>query len=214
LLRRTGFRRLLPVVQLALYIALIWPDWMHLYRASVPKLTPLVQSVLWQESEEFEFHPIYIDRPTPIRTKLAVLINLPAVLPVGIALSFLLPSGPRAELVLWSAGLPCVVFLWYAVGLWIDRRLGFIPSRARRFSRLRLGMWSALYAMSLILVCLLIGYLGLLLFHARNEFSDVQPRQIALFALLVLPVAWWISFAFLVCRSGLRRVRAASLQNT
>jgi hypothetical protein len=213
-LRRIGFRRLLPVAQLALYIGLIWPEWMYLYQASVPELTPLVQSALWQEGDELEFHPIYINRPTSVRVKFAILLNLPVVLLVGIVLSFLLPSGPRAELAVWSAGLPCVVFLWYAVGLWIDRRLGFIPSRARRFSRLRLGMWSALYAMSLILVCLLIGYLGLLLFHARNEFSDVQPRQIALFALLVLPVAWWISFAFLVCRSGLRRVRAASLQNT
>jgi hypothetical protein len=213
-LRRLGFRRVLPVVQIALYVALIWPECVYLYRASSWRTASTLQLVLWQEGEGMEFHPIYIDRATPVRVTLAVLLNFPAVFPVGMALSLFLPSGPTGQLVVLWASLPCIFFLWYAVGLWIDRRLSFIPSRSCKFSRLRRGMWAVLYVMSFILVCLLIGYLGLVLFYVRKELSDVRPREIALFASLLLPVAWWVSFAFMVSRSGFRRVRAAAPQKT
>jgi hypothetical protein len=93
---------------------------------SVFRIAPISQLALWQEGEGMQFHLIYINRPTPVRVKLAVVLNLPAILPVAVAFDPLLPSGSKGQLVVWLIAFPCVCFLWYAVGLWIDRQLGFV----------------------------------------------------------------------------------------
>lgn len=214
MLRRAGFRRVLPVVQIVVYVGLIWPEWVYLYQTSGSKLTLPVQLVLWQEGEGMEFHPIHIDRPTPVRVKLALLLNLPAVFPVTAAVVPFLESRPKGELFLLSIPFPFVFCLWYAVGLWIDRRLGFLPARPCTFSRLRLALWWALWSISIVILGLGAGGLVIGGLYNLPALSEVRPDEIGPTLALLVPLAWWTVFFYLVSRSGLRRVRAAAPQKT
>ena len=109
------------------------------------------------------FRPTDIDRAVPVRIRAAILLNLPAAVAAGVVLVPLGLKGLVGELAIRLAMAPCVALLWYAVGLWIDRRLRFLPLKARPFSRFRLRLWWLLYAASIVLLGLGVGGVLLLI---------------------------------------------------
>jgi hypothetical protein len=108
--------------------------------------------------EEVEFNPQCICRATPLPLRVAVMLDLPAVLPT-VPLAAVMGHGNnldrefRAELV----AAPLVGFLWCFLGLWLDRQLGLIDRpRCRQFLVRSVLRWTVLW----IALIMLIGGIG------------------------------------------------------
>ena len=133
MIRLIGFRHLLPPVQLLLYgVRCLSAYWGRQAQGPCMYLWSSSQSnVLAQEGDTIEL-------PPPCRTFKTELIagslNLPAQL-AGMALAEMLAVTLHREGDLWTsaASAPMVVILWYWVGFWIDRRLGYVGLRKSRF---------------------------------------------------------------------------------
>ncbi len=135
MLRKLGFRTLLPVVHLAACLVVVF----------ICKIMPTLT---------------ISPRTARIVTDVECGINLP-VLAVPLALRAVFRID--ASRALWLA-IPFVPVLWYAVGLWIDRRLGLVPQNRPRPS--------ALYSISL-----LISFCVLVLLAIPLMQSIYQMRQ-------------------------------------
>lgn len=215
MLRRLGLRRILPIVQFALYGMLVGPDSIYLYEVLAENTNPTWEIVALQEG--VPFRPTHIDRRIPTGVAFSTTLNFPAVVFGAVVVIPFRPKGTKAELAHRLATAPFVVFQWYVVGLWIDRRLGFVSAKPRAFSKPRLVLWWALYFVSIILLGVLgLGAGGLLIavFYNLPTLSDVRPAEIGSALVTLLPLAWWAVFFYLVSRSGLRRVSAAALEKT
>ena len=217
MLRRMGSRRLLPVVQLALHLVLTGPNTVelyHAYRQSAVNTSSTFQLAAWQEG--VPFRPTDIHPYVPVGMRAVILLNLPAALAAGAVIITLGLKGLEGDLAFMLAMAPCVALLWYAVGLWIDRRLGFLPLKARPFSRFRLRFWWLLYAASIVLLCLGVGGVLLLILAVLlpslgiGHGGGTASLDVAVVSVTLL-LSGWPLFAFIVCRTGLRRARAAPL---
>jgi hypothetical protein len=191
MMRRIGFRRLLLPVQLALFGVLsLIASWERVHQQPCSYVwSSLDFQVFAQEGPGTGPFPAPCHEP---RALLIVLpLNLPAAL-VGLILQdSLLHRSSDAWLFLVSA--PAVVLLWYLVGLWIDRRLGFVAlPKGRRFppifARLAFGL------SVLILIFAAIVVLRSVLSHHRIEEIVVATS-----------IAGWSGFLFVVTRLNLRR---------
>ena len=105
-IKTIGFRRLLPVLNLLLYVAF----------ACVGSAGEL---------SSVQTHSTHVDT-VPVGTRFVVAANVPAVL-VAFALNATAFHFQPNRLFL--LGIPFVPLLWYPVGYWIDRRVGWIPRR-------------------------------------------------------------------------------------
>jgi hypothetical protein len=112
MVKAIGFRRLLPIANCLLYVALLCFDNGHGITSSQP-----VSDV----------------DAVPIPLRLVVAANVPAVL-VAFAIRAVFHFQLRNPFLL---AIPFIPLLWYPVGSWIDRRLGWSPSRKRVRNRLR-----------------------------------------------------------------------------
>ena len=195
MLRRVGYRRVLPVLNLLLYLALVGAaDWNLLRQAR------LYQDVGASRSTDAEtvWDPVYIDTPIPMPKTLAESINFPAVL---FALPFgALQRGWRAELLVDSITALYLLPLWYALGRWLDRRSTIVSSgRALTLIR-KLILWVAVLA-----IVAIIGLFTLGLARYPNSWLNL---------LLALPVLFWPALLAYIARRELRAAKEIPVEVT
>jgi hypothetical protein len=123
MLRRIGFRRLLPIVFLFAHAALLVfsPEQSQSISSSEGSKADRFfassqgNSIVWQPMEPQQLTP---------EQRIAMVVNLPAmILAIPIAIAFFQGS----PFGLMYAGLLFVPLVWYGVGRWLDRLFGFIP---------------------------------------------------------------------------------------
>ena len=105
--QRIGFRLLLPVMNLALCVALVCTG-------NPASRNPSAMSSSLDNAN------------TPVRLEFVLGVNLPALLPVLVA--HIAMPGLNKNFEVWLA-IPFTLVLWFLVGSWMDRRLGLIHSR-------------------------------------------------------------------------------------
>jgi len=110
---RVGFRRLLPILFVLTHAALLF-------------FTSAGQHVTPSDVDSASYPPISDTPAAPLTVaqKAAVVLNLPALIlsiPAVLALS---RSGNVGSL---FASLPFVPLVWYGVGRWVDRLVGYAP---------------------------------------------------------------------------------------
>jgi hypothetical protein len=192
--RRMGYRRILPLANLLLYLALVgYGDW------------GLVQRVrLYREMDatrvsmgEAPWNPVYIDAPTPLPKALAVSVNFPAVL---FAAPFeLLAEGWRSELIVDAVAAVYVLLLWYSVGRWMDVRTKAAVKAGRVLTIFRQTM--------LVLACLAaLGMAGLFVVSI-TRYPEAWPHLV-----LALPIVFWPAFLAYVARWELRSAKGRALE--
>ena len=119
-MRRIAWRKVLPIVQTAAYILLVWygcwyrPTWQHWIRNWI---SPRPDATGW--------YPAWIDGIEPFPELFASGLNFPAV---GLSALTIMPfehslsSGASRELALHILAVIFVPLLWYGVGKRLDRR--------------------------------------------------------------------------------------------
>jgi hypothetical protein len=139
MIRRVGFRRLLPLtftlvhLLLVLYAATHQPSRL----SGIPRQSAY-RVVEYQEDPGVPWHPIPEPRPLTAVEKVAILLNLPAVLAaIPIAAVFFRGS----DLGSLYASVPFVPLVWYCIGRWLDGLLGYV-ARSHVVPR----VWSGLFA--------------------------------------------------------------------
>jgi hypothetical protein len=108
MLRKIGFRRLLPVLSLALYVASICVG--NAGRSGTTHISAT-------RTHTAEVGTI------PARVKMAVSLNVPAVLAASLLNAIVFHFQTSGVFLL---AVPFVPVLWYPVGKWFDRRLGWV----------------------------------------------------------------------------------------
>ena len=185
MLRRLGYRHVLPIINLLLYLALVGAaDWELLQQVQLYKDVDASRTA----QGETGWDPVYIDAPIPMTKILAETINFPAVLfatPFGA-----LQKGWRAELLVDSIAAVYLLPLWYAVGRWKDRQSIFVRSSLvltliRKFILLVAGLATA-------------GIAGLFVI-GLVRYPNAWPNF-----LLALPIFFWPLFLGYVARWELR----------
>ena len=208
MLRRIGFRRLLPLIQLPLYVVLVLYSYpMYVRIAGIPVLFRS-RHVAYQELEGVPFNPQYIERPMPLPLKVAVVLNLPAVL-VGMMPLHFVPNQERTikqEFYAHLATSVLVAVLWFVVGLWLDRQLGFVVRRRCSRSLVRRVLrWSVL----------VIGAASFSAAILATIWEVVRRGWSQELLLIVGGLSFWPGLMVLVTRLNIRRARseAATLRS-
>jgi hypothetical protein len=188
MLRRIGYRRALPILNLLLYLSLVGAaDWDLVQQARLYQDVGASRTT----DDRTAWDPVYIDTPDPLPKILAESINFPAVL---FALPFgALQRGWRAELLVDSITAFYLLLLWYAVGRWLDRRSTVVSSgRALTLIR-KLILWIA----------------GLTIVAIAGLFAIglVRYPKAWLNLLLALPVLFWPALLAYVARRELRAAK-------
>ena len=185
MLRRLGYRRVLPLTNLVLYLALVGAaDWGLLEQVQLYKDVDASRTA----QGETGWDPVYIVAPIPMTKILAEAINFPAVLfatPFGA-----LQKGWRAELLVDSIAAIYLLPLWYAVGRWQDRqsilvRRSRVLTLIRKFILVFAGLATA-------------GIAGLFVIGVAR-YPNAWPNF-----LLALPIFFWPLFLGYVARWELR----------
>jgi hypothetical protein len=159
---RIGYRRLLPVLFTVAHVALLLYGSAHPYHTlSSIHRESAYHRLAYQESASIPWDP---KGSTPLKPalKIAILLNLPAMFAaIPIAVVFFHGS----ELGLLYAPLPFVLLLWYGIGLWLDRLLGYVPHSGKVHKTWR-GLFAAL---SVGLLCLSIASITPLNHHRTGD---------------------------------------------
>lgn len=188
-MRRVAWRKFLPVVQLATYLALVWhgcwyrPTWQYWF-----------DNWMSPGSEPAGFVADWIDGIEPLSEQLAAGVNYPAtVLAVLSLIPFegSLPSGASRELALHALTAFYIPLLWYLIGRRIDRR---DLKRAGPFSARRKAL-------------AVIAITGLLLLSFLPVWSFTYGQRYAMNGLALL----WIVGALIVLSIRLRAPRSQAL---
>jgi hypothetical protein len=144
MIRRIGFRRLLPVALTLMHLVLVLDAAMHLpHRLSGVHSPQAYHTVEYQEGITMPTEAIEPKPLTPAM-KVALVLNLPALLAGGPIAAFLFHE---SDMSLLCASTVFVPPLWYGIGCWVDGFLGYRPVRESRPWR---GFWTVLSA---ILFC-------------------------------------------------------------
>src|SRR5215469_7288598 len=125
MMRRVGFRRVLPVLFTLVHVSLlVYTHQRQPYRssASAPNKYRLV---MYQEEPFVKWESI---EPKPLTTaqKVSSLLNLPSLF---LAIPFVAILRAETDMGMLYAALPFVPITWYGIGRWIDGMLGFIRER-------------------------------------------------------------------------------------
>jgi hypothetical protein len=127
MIRRIGFRRLLPVAFTFLHMALVLQAAKHPpHRLSGMNSSAAYHPVEYQEGFSMPRESMAPEPLTPA-LKVAMLLNLPALL-AGLPIAALLLR--ESDMSLLCASTPFVPLLWFGIGRWVDGLLGFRPVRA------------------------------------------------------------------------------------
>ncbi len=128
IMRRIGFRRLLPLIFTAMHLILLLDAAAHPVRASANAPATLRAVAYQEERTEIDWKPME-PRPLNPAQRLAMVINLPALL-LGIPIAATMFTG--SDMALLYAASPFVPLLWYGIGRWLDIKLGFLPHSSHR----------------------------------------------------------------------------------
>jgi hypothetical protein len=137
---RIGFRRLLPTFFTLVHVALLTYASTHRYHTlSSFHGESQYHYALYQETsgawEPMEPAP----EPGP---KLAIVLNLPASV-LAIPITFVLFRG--SDMGLLDASVPFVPLVWYGIGRWLDRLLGYTPPQSCRAGVRRHRIFAVLF---------------------------------------------------------------------
>lgn len=216
-MRKIGFRRLLPAINVIIYLALMYTGFAESFayvsqRATAPPMRAALVNSAWQESGQ-GWEPKTMCYFVPTAHWVAYAINFPAYV-FGSAIGSLLWRAPK----LWRLQLGtfwgentfiagCTMLLvpviWFYVGRWIDRRVGFRPapqfraSRVAKFFRLVSALGS---------VAALITYLGLLAY----AIATIRGQSAGDWAPF-LCISFWVVFLSLATVSNVRGARQQRL---
>jgi len=189
MLRRFGLRRILPIVQLALFIALVFAGMFERRQQfEERRLQPVALQegrVPFQPQPEMQF---------PIPWLVAIGINVPATI-MGALVAEIAHVGTNLGALICST--PFVLILWHFVGRWLDRQLGFLRMKVPG-NRARVLCSCGLI---LAIVFFAVGIVGL------RTPGEITPNTLA------LAIAWlvWSVALFLMCLFTLRRRVPATL---
>lgn len=187
MIRRLGYRRILPISQLALYLALVSFGAWQLGGIQPKRL----QQVSFQESPGLpDWRPQTNTMPAP--WLLAIAINVPAAM-LGAIFAEMLHIGSNFTALLCSS--PFVLLLWQLFGRWLDRQIGYLPFRPPGIAA-RVVSWVGIVFSAVLLA------IGILAFRSHEALNA---------EVFALAVGWlaWSFILFLMCTLTLRRPRVA-----
>lgn len=143
MLRRFGFRRILPLFQLVLFFVLLTIGFNHQRRA-IEGTQPRLKPIALQENMS-GWHPDV--RPQiPVPWKAAIAINVPAAILGAMVAALTVKTGSDLYVLLFSV--PFVPLLWLLIGRWLDYQLRLLPRPPRSIPRIIfdcLGIFIALF---------------------------------------------------------------------
>lgn len=125
MIRRVGFRRVLPLLLTVVHVSLlIYAHQRQPYRSS-GIATKKYRLAAYQEEPPLKLEFI---EPKPLTTaqKLSILLNLPSLF---LAIPFAATLNYETDMGILYAALPFVPITWYGIGRWIDGMLGFCKRR-------------------------------------------------------------------------------------
>lgn len=182
MLRRAGLRRILPIVQLTLFIALVFAG--VLERRQQFEERQLQPAAL---QERIPFEPQREDRfPTP--WLVAIGMNVPATI-LGALVAEIAHVGTNLGALICST--PFVLVLWHFIGRWLDRQLGLLRMKIP-------GNLARVLCSGGLLLSFAFFVMGIVASHTPGELT---PNTLA------LAIAWlvWSVALFLMCLFTLRR---------
>ncbi len=182
---RAEWRKILPVFQLAAYLALVWygcwyrPTWQHWFKNwASPSLA------------QTGFYPAWVDGIESLPEQIASGLNFPAV--AAAALSVVpfenrLSTGASRELAMHILAALYIPLLWYLIGRWIDKRAGMSTGPLSR------GIKTLAVS----------GLVGLLLLGILLLWSFIEGQRYTMSSLSLL----WIVSGLVVIGTRLRRTQ-------
>jgi len=162
MMHKLSFRRILPFAFTLLHlVTMLYSVSHHRNPASSEALAPGYTSVSYQEDGIVRWEPIE-PRPLSPAQKVAIILNLPAIL-IASPIAAILFHGE--DIGLLSTALLFVPLIWYGIGRWLDRMLGYIPPSRHAWKSGR-GFVTAL---CWILLCISIVVMTPLNHHRRPD---------------------------------------------
>ncbi len=146
MIRRLGFRRVLSLSALALYLALVVLGAISYQHG--PQRQAILRPVASQK------HPRNIDLPVmiePVEWRFATLLNMPGVTISTLLLALAKQHSSELYILLFSA--PFVPLAWMLIGRWLDYQLRYLPRPPRTL--FRTVMCSLGIAVALLLLIML-----------------------------------------------------------
>lgn len=124
MIRRIGFRRVLPLLFTLVHVSLLVDSYQRQPYRSSGSAPNKGRLVVYQEDTP-TWEPI---EPKPLTTaqKVSLLLNLPSLF---FAIPFVAILHHETNIGMLYAALPFVPITWYWIGRWIDGMLGFIRKR-------------------------------------------------------------------------------------
>lgn len=183
MLRRLGFRRILPIAHIVLFIALVSIGAIQAGHS----FGPHVRQTAYQQGELPEGHP-QAAFVMPLAWTIAIAINVPAAM-LGALCAEIFHLGSNLGALLCS--MPFVLLLWYLVGHWLDHQLNFLPRRAPG-NAIRIACWVGILLSAVLLA------IGLMAFRSHVSLkADV----------VALALGWllWSILLLVMCVLTLQR---------
>jgi len=201
-MRRVGYRHVLPRAQVVLFgVLCLTAYWDRLGQQPCMYIDTYGNAPVFAQEgpgiPPFGLHPPCHE---PGAQVIAMCLNFPAVF-VGLLIEpTLLHSGLESEASFFFASAPAVLLLWYWIGRWIDRRLGYIgvPQVRRRLSRV--FAWVAFGCSVPFVFLSAIVFVRFLSSH-RHRWDDIVAANTLL---------GWSIFFIAVTWSNFRRLRPRS----
>jgi hypothetical protein len=152
MIRRIGFRRLLPMLFTLVHVTLLLCASEQRHRSISSYCVDFAyHPVAYQEDSSVRWEPM---EPKPLlpAQKIAILLNLPALF-LAIPVALMLFHGD--DLASLYAAVPFVPLVWYGVGRWLDGLFGYV-SRSHAVPRVWSGLFAVLSTGLLILSVLMV----------------------------------------------------------
>ena len=127
MIRRFGLGRALPILLVLIQISFLFWTWAEERHRPIDTSLPMISDIP--------------PDPPPLALKLSIVLNLPAwLLSIPVEMFFSRVSKTRGFL----ASLPFVALVWYGIGLWLDRFMGYVdPPRKLGRNRRRIAATAA-----------------------------------------------------------------------
>ncbi len=149
MLRRYGFRRILPVLHLFLYVMLVVLGALTYQHGQQQQQAEVIPTALQESSPPFK-PTIVIE---PFEWRFAILLDFPAI--AAGALLLTITSRHVSELYLLLLSTPFVPITWTLLGRWLDYQLRILPRPPRNMTRLvfsSLGIAVACLMLAMVIV--------------------------------------------------------------
>ncbi|HYG99006.1 MAG TPA: hypothetical protein VD837_07730 [Terriglobales bacterium] len=211
-MRRFAFRRLLPLLNVVVYLVLIYAGFAGDLRSvfqrrleSYSSQGVVLVNAAWQEGGDVGWNPEYVCYWVPKEHELAYTINLPASVSGGVVGGALWRGLKLWKLdwgVFWSEAvfiavwtLAFVPVFWFFAGRWVDRQVGILPPVRFRQTRTARILRIASASVSGVL---LVGYICL------ATYAMVLARDLDVFEPTAMGWLFWLVFITVVTTSNLR----------